>query len=262
MRGALRSACQQQPAGRAGGAAAATTTPNLHRPLCRFFGERAELFSYKFVGRHRVESGFTSLVLASELAAVRAAPAERQNRKQAALADRSWLAFLQVRFRCLLEVAACWGGRLLPRGSHLLGCLAACVCCSPLRNVHPASVPAPTAPLCSAARARQQRRGPVADAHPALSVCGCVRAARGRGRGQQPVQQPVRGSAGRRTGRWYTGLSGLVPRSCSPCPPICRQSHRLCERGRLHAGRQQRQRWRPQGAVPVDGIRDAGRVNE
>lgn len=34
-----------------------------------YFGERGELFQYKFIGRHRVESGFTSLVLAHELQA-------------------------------------------------------------------------------------------------------------------------------------------------------------------------------------------------
>ena len=38
-------------------------------PMRRYFGERGELFQYKFIGRHRVESGFTSLVLAHELQA-------------------------------------------------------------------------------------------------------------------------------------------------------------------------------------------------
>ncbi len=34
---------------------------------CRYFGKRAELFQYQFVGRHSVHSGFTSLVMAHEL---------------------------------------------------------------------------------------------------------------------------------------------------------------------------------------------------
>lgn len=33
----------------------------------RHFGQRGELFQYRFVARHRVLSGFTSLVLAHEL---------------------------------------------------------------------------------------------------------------------------------------------------------------------------------------------------
>ncbi|PRW58533.1 hypothetical protein C2E21_3105 [Chlorella sorokiniana] len=60
-----------------------------------YFGDRGELFQYKFIGRHRVESGFTSLVLAHELQALEAALPQKGSRKQAALEERSWLAFLQ-----------------------------------------------------------------------------------------------------------------------------------------------------------------------
>ncbi|KAI3433456.1 hypothetical protein D9Q98_003269 [Chlorella vulgaris] len=60
-----------------------------------YFGKRAELFQYQFVGRHSVHSGFTSLVMAHELKQLMSATVQKQNRKQAALEDRSWLAFLQ-----------------------------------------------------------------------------------------------------------------------------------------------------------------------
>jgi hypothetical protein len=71
-------------------------TPAFPSPLCaRFFGKRAELFRYRFVGRHSVQSGFTSLVQAHELQQLLSAPPQRANRKQAALDDRSWLNFLQ-----------------------------------------------------------------------------------------------------------------------------------------------------------------------
>ncbi|KAL4425102.1 hypothetical protein ABPG77_010416 [Micractinium sp. CCAP 211/92] len=61
------------------------------------FGEEGELFQYKFAGRHAVYSGFTSLVLAHELQALREAPPPKPGRKQAAagLEERSWLAFLR-----------------------------------------------------------------------------------------------------------------------------------------------------------------------
>lgn len=63
-------------------------------------GEEGELFQYKFVGRHSVQSGFTSVLLAHELAALQYAGHSREarpSRKQAAagLEERSWLAFLQ-----------------------------------------------------------------------------------------------------------------------------------------------------------------------
>lgn len=70
--------------------------PAAPRPPIRYFGRRGEFpFQYRFAGRHRVESGFTSLVLAHELHALQHAPPERANRKQAAGEERSWLAFLQ-----------------------------------------------------------------------------------------------------------------------------------------------------------------------
>lgn len=67
----------------------------LRKCDCRYFGKRAELFQYQFVGRHSVHSGFTSLVMAHELKQLMSATVQKQNRKQAALEDRSWLAFLQ-----------------------------------------------------------------------------------------------------------------------------------------------------------------------
>ncbi|EFN59465.1 hypothetical protein CHLNCDRAFT_138055 [Chlorella variabilis] len=60
-----------------------------------YFGKQAELFQYQFMGRHAVTSGFTSLIQAHELQELQSAPPPRQNRKQAALEERSWLAFLQ-----------------------------------------------------------------------------------------------------------------------------------------------------------------------
>lgn len=63
------------------------------------FGQEGELFQLKFVGRHSVHSGFTSLIIQSELTAVlNAAPADKANRKQVAAGlegGHSWLAFMQ-----------------------------------------------------------------------------------------------------------------------------------------------------------------------
>jgi hypothetical protein len=59
------------------------------------FGKEAELFQYQFEGRHSVQSGFTSLVMHHELQQLLEATKQRQNRKQAVLQERSWLAFLQ-----------------------------------------------------------------------------------------------------------------------------------------------------------------------
>lgn len=62
----------------------------------RHFGRRGELFQLHFEGRHRVESGFTSLVLGDTLRGLQAlGGGTRPSRKQAALSEQSWLAFLQ-----------------------------------------------------------------------------------------------------------------------------------------------------------------------
>ena len=69
--------------------------PTKLENCCRLFGKEAELFQYQFAGRHSIQSGFTSLIMAHELQQLISAPSNRQNRKQAVLEDRSWLAFLQ-----------------------------------------------------------------------------------------------------------------------------------------------------------------------
>ena len=79
------------------------------------FGQEGELFQHQFAGRHAVQSGFTSLILAHELQQLTGGGGggsgggcshgdaghqhqhqhQRHNRKQAGLEEPSWLAFLQ-----------------------------------------------------------------------------------------------------------------------------------------------------------------------